>query len=186
MNFKDLNRILKAEIFLHKDGQLRAAQVILRYTPSIKWFQSPKNLIRARDPRLALINVVVPRFLLTEPPSEGTQDAQLPILLAAKLIYSQEPTLPLDEEDEESTSEYVQEVTNKDFEAFYRSNSPSTSQAQTSTTVGFKEKTLDLLALLTAHVGGSSPVVAVVTWPLTPVATHTFPADAGDKKRKRA
>ena len=78
---------------------------------------------------MALIDVAVPGFLLIEPPSEGTQDAQLPVPLAAQLIYSHELTLPVDEEDEESTSEYVQEVTSKDFEAFYRSSSPSTSQA---------------------------------------------------------
>ena len=48
LNFKDLNRILKVKIFLHKDGQLRVAQVILRYKPSTKHFQSPKNIIKAR------------------------------------------------------------------------------------------------------------------------------------------
>ena len=127
MNFKDLNRILRSEIFLHKDGQLRAAHVILGYTPSTKRFQSPKNVIRAKDPRLALIDVAVPGFLLTKPPPERTQDAQLPAPLAAKLIYSQEPTLPSDEEDKESTSESVQEVTDKDFEVFYRLDAPSTS-----------------------------------------------------------
>ena len=48
VNFKDLNRILKEKIFLHKDRQLRAAQVILGYKPSTKHFQSPKNVIKAR------------------------------------------------------------------------------------------------------------------------------------------
>ena len=74
VNFKDLNRILRLEIFLHKDGQLKAAQVILGYTSSTKCFQSPKNIIKARDPHLALIDVAVPGFLLTDPPLEGTQD----------------------------------------------------------------------------------------------------------------
>ena len=51
--------------------------------------------------------------------------------------------------------------------------------------MGFEEKTPDLLALIMAHVGGSSLAVAV-TWPPTLAATHTSPADAEDKKRKRA
>ena len=88
VNFKDLNRIFRSEIFLHRDGQLRAAHVILKYKPSTKHFQSPKNIIKAKDSRLALINIVVPGFLLTKPPLEGTQDAQLPTPLVAKLIYS--------------------------------------------------------------------------------------------------
>ena len=88
VNFKDLNQILKAEIFLHEDGQLQAAHVILGYKPSTKRFQSPKNIIKARNPRLALIDVSVPGFLLSKPPSEGTQDTQLPTPLAAKLLYS--------------------------------------------------------------------------------------------------
>ena len=36
VNFKDLNRILRLEIFLPKDGELRAAHVILGYKPSTK------------------------------------------------------------------------------------------------------------------------------------------------------
>lgn len=97
VNFKDLNRLLKLEIFLHKDGQLWAAHVILGYKPSTKRFQTPKNVIKAKDQRLALIDVVIPGFLLSAPPSEGTQEAQLPALLAAKLLYSQELQIPSDD-----------------------------------------------------------------------------------------
>ena len=38
VNFTDLNWILRLEIFLHKDGQLRATHVILEYKPSTKHF----------------------------------------------------------------------------------------------------------------------------------------------------
>ena len=38
VNFTDLNWILRLEIFLHKDGQLRATHVILEYRPSTKHF----------------------------------------------------------------------------------------------------------------------------------------------------
>ena len=33
VNFEDLNKILKSEIFLYKDSQLRVAHVTLRYEP---------------------------------------------------------------------------------------------------------------------------------------------------------
>ena len=103
------------------------AYVILGYKPSTKHFQSPKYVIKARDPHLAQIDIAVPGFLLTEPPPEGTQDTQIPVPIAAQLLYSQEPPLPSEEEAEESTSNFVQEVTDKDFEVFYRSDASSTS-----------------------------------------------------------
>ena len=48
--------------------------VILRFTPISNHFQSPKNVIRAKDLRLALIDVAVPRFL-TKPSPFSTQNA---------------------------------------------------------------------------------------------------------------
>ena len=110
----------------------------------------------------------------------------MPAPLAVKLLYSQELTLPSDEEDKASTSESIQEVIDRDFEVFYRSDAPSTSQAQPLTIMGFEEKTLNLLALLTAHAGGSSLTVAVVTRPPTLAATHTSTTNTEDKKRKKA
>ena len=74
MNFPELNRILRSEIFLHKDDQRRAMHMILGFNPISKRFQSPKHVIRAKDPRLALIDVAVPGFLTT-PSLSGTQDA---------------------------------------------------------------------------------------------------------------
>ena len=52
--------------------------------------------------------------------------------------------------------------------------------------MGFEEKTPNLLAFLIAHAKGSSPTVAMVTWPPTPVTTNMSPTDAEDKIRKRA
>ncbi|KAL0009695.1 hypothetical protein SO802_004803 [Lithocarpus litseifolius] len=121
VNFTDLNQILRSEIFLHKDGQLRVAHVILGYKPFTKRFQSLKNVIKARDARLALIDVAAPSFLLTKPPPMGTQDALLPAPFVARLLYSQEPPIPLDDEVKEPTPDPVQqEVTDKDFEVFYQ------------------------------------------------------------------
>ena len=52
--------------------------------------------------------------------------------------------------------------------------------------MGFEEKTPDLLALLTAHAGGSFPTVVVVTQPPTPAPTRTFSMKAANKKWKKA
>ena len=93
--------------------------MILDFTPISKHFQSPKHMIKAKDPKLVLIDVAVPGFLLTEPPPTGTQDAQLPAPLVTKLLYSQEPPIPLDNEVQEPILKPVQEVTNRDFEVFY-------------------------------------------------------------------
>jgi len=48
--------------------------VILRFTPISNHSQSPKNVIRAKDLRLVIIDVVVPGFLTKSPPF-STQDA---------------------------------------------------------------------------------------------------------------
>ena len=48
VNFPDLNRILRSEIFLHKDDQLLAVHIILRFEPIFKRFQSPKSVIKAK------------------------------------------------------------------------------------------------------------------------------------------
>lgn len=73
--FPDLNRILRSKIFRHKDSKLRAVHIILKFEPISKCFQSPKNVIRAKERWLALIDVAVPGFLLTDPPPARTQDA---------------------------------------------------------------------------------------------------------------
>ena len=75
VNFPELNQILRSEIFLHKEGQLRAVHIILRFNHIPKRFQSPKNEIKAEDPRLDLIDVAVPRFQTTNSPLARTQDA---------------------------------------------------------------------------------------------------------------
>ena len=76
VNEPDLNKILRSEIFLHKDGQLRAAHIILEYKPISSSFQSPKNVIKTKDPRLHLIDVAISGFLI-EPPPEGTHQMEL-------------------------------------------------------------------------------------------------------------
>ena len=48
-----------------------------------------------------------------------------------------------------------------------------------------KEKTPDLLALLTTYNRGNDLVVPIVHRPLTPAPSHTFAANGPKKKRKR-
>ena len=64
MNQASLDKILKAEVFVHTNGQLRAAHLILDYMSISNAFQAPKCVIKARDPRLQRINVVAPGFLI--------------------------------------------------------------------------------------------------------------------------
>ena len=127
-----------------------------------------------------------PRFLLTKPPLEGTQDAQLPTPSATKLLYSQEhPPIPSNNEEREPILEPIyQEVTEKYFKVFYREDAPSTSTTHSLLEMDFEEKTSDLLALLTAHVRGFSPVIAVMPRPPTPATARTSLAEATNKKRK--
>ena len=63
INQPDLDKILKAEVFIHSDGQLRAAHLILGYNLLSSSFQALKCVIKAKDLRLHLINITVPGFL---------------------------------------------------------------------------------------------------------------------------
>ena len=67
VNKASLDRVLKAEIYVNEaDGQLRAAHLILGYTPLSFGFQAPKCVIRARDPRLHRISVAYEGFIVPE------------------------------------------------------------------------------------------------------------------------
>ena len=58
VNKASLDKVLKAKIYVNEaDGQLRAAHLILGYTPISFAFQAPKCVIRARNPRLQRISV---------------------------------------------------------------------------------------------------------------------------------
>ena len=68
-----LDKILKVEVFVNSNGQLRAVHLILAYAPISSIFQAPKCVIRARDPRLHRISVTVLGFLLPGPKVEGVE-----------------------------------------------------------------------------------------------------------------
>ena len=58
-----LNYLLRSQIFVNNDGQLRAAHLILDYEPISRTFLDVGNSIRANDYRLARIDVSQPGFL---------------------------------------------------------------------------------------------------------------------------
>ena len=75
VNRVSLERILRSEVYVNEaDGQLRAAHLILGYTPISRAFQAPKCVIRAKDPRLHRISVAYEGFVVPEgiPIPEGT------------------------------------------------------------------------------------------------------------------
>ena len=76
VNEPDLTKILKIEIFVHTDGQLRVAHLILGYNPTLSNFQAPKYMIKAKDLGLHQINIAVPSFL-AGPAPKGVQQLEL-------------------------------------------------------------------------------------------------------------
>ena len=63
INVPALNYLLRSQIFVNDDGQLRAAHLILDYEPISRTFLDVGNSIRANDYRLARIDVSRPGFL---------------------------------------------------------------------------------------------------------------------------
>ena len=183
VNELDLTRILKAEIFAHTDGQLRAAHIILGYDPISSSFQAPKYVIKVKDPPLHQINITISSFLAGSTP-KGTQLVELPFQRTAE----EEATLsqPIPKE----TANVVEVSDSKEeFEVFNQLQSPKPSDVDVShlpsaqvsnvqeapsipnaMVLQHKAKT-SFLDLLESHVGGTMLEVAIQTKPLTP-----FPA----------
>ena len=63
INVPALNYLLRSEIFVNDDGQLRALHLILDFEPISRSFLDVGNSIRAGDHRLARIDVSWPNFL---------------------------------------------------------------------------------------------------------------------------
>ena len=67
VNKVSLDRILQSEVYVNEsDGKLRAAHLILGYTPISHAFQAPKCVIRAKDPWLHRISVAYEGFVVPE------------------------------------------------------------------------------------------------------------------------
>ena len=63
VNVPKLNYLLRLEIFVSEDRQLRATHLILDYEPLSRIFQDAGQAIKASSSRLARINVSKPGFL---------------------------------------------------------------------------------------------------------------------------
>ena len=86
------------------NDQLRAAYLILGYTPISHAFQVPKCVIKAKDPRLHRISVAYKRFMVPEgiPIPEDTPFTQpLPVATLSVRISSSPPVLQEEGEGEE-------------------------------------------------------------------------------------
>ena len=72
VNVTDLNKVLRFEVFVSEDRQLKAVHLILHFEPISDTFHEVGHTIRARDSQLAWIDVSVPGFLAREdlPPIE--------------------------------------------------------------------------------------------------------------------
>ena len=66
MNVPALNYLLRSEIYVAKDGQLRAGHLVLGYRPLTRAFQAIGHAIRTGSPQLARIDVSKPKFLARE------------------------------------------------------------------------------------------------------------------------
>ena len=63
VNVVGLNKVLRSEIFVSEDRQLRAVHLILGFKPLSNLFQDLGQAIRVSDPKLARIDISVPSFL---------------------------------------------------------------------------------------------------------------------------
>ena len=63
INIAALNYVLRSEIFVSEDRQLRVVHLILEFEPISRVFQEIGHAIRAGDPRINRIDVSKPDFL---------------------------------------------------------------------------------------------------------------------------
>ena len=131
VNKASLDKVLKAEIYVNEaDGQLRAAHLILGYTPLSFAFQVPKCVIRARNPRLHRISVAFKGFIIPEGiplPEDTSCTKPLFMVTVSTGASSSQPTLREEEveekEEEEEEEEEVVELSDSsdDFGIFDQS-----------------------------------------------------------------
>ena len=78
VNEPNLTRILKVEIFVHIDGQIKVAHLILGYNPISSSFLALKYVIKVRDPRPQQINIIMHGFQEAGLVPKGIQQVELP------------------------------------------------------------------------------------------------------------
>ena len=78
-NVAALNYLLRSEIFVSEDQQLRAVHIILDFEPISRTFQEIGHAIQAQDPRINHINVSKPDLL--------ARDDLPPVILPIQQIH---------------------------------------------------------------------------------------------------
>ena len=112
------------------DGQLRAAHLILGYTPISHAFQASRCVIRAKDPRFHRISVAYEGFVVPEGvplPTSTPFTQSLPVATFSAGVPSPSPILQKGEEEEEEQEEkgFVDLTKSTDeFEVFNQPSSP--------------------------------------------------------------
>ena len=118
MNVPALNYLLRSEIYVTEDGQLRAAHLVLGYQPLSRSFQAIGHAIRAGSPRLARIDVSKNGFLAQRDlPPVVLPDVRDPYLVV-QLPPPNEPgvAVPVEEEAESSRLSLEEEINEFYFE----------------------------------------------------------------------
>ena len=100
---KDLNFILRSEIYVHWDGQLRASHLILGVEPVYSTWQNFKQALLVDNPLLSYIDVRYANFLL---PTLTTGEARD---LGQRFTCSDE-LAPLRDESAERVSRRIREL----------------------------------------------------------------------------
>ena len=126
-----LDRILESEVYVNEsDGQLKAAHLILGYTPISRAFQAPRCMIRAKDLRLHCISVAYEGFVVPEGiplPKHIPLTQPLPVATLLAEVPSLSSILQVEKEEEEEQEEEgfvdLTESTN-DFKVFNQPSPP--------------------------------------------------------------
>ena len=116
INVPELNYLLRSEIFVNNDGQLRAVHPILDFEPISRSFLDVGNSIRAGNHRLVHIDVSRPNFLV----SYDLPPVDHPIPQGIPLVAQPLQQVPLGEaiirEGTASSSSLEQEIDRFQFE----------------------------------------------------------------------
>ena len=111
-----LNYLLRSQIFMNDDGQLRAAHLILDFEPILRNFLDVSNSIRANDYRLARIDVSRPGFLVPYDLPPVDHPIQQGIPLAAQPLQQVPLGQAIVEERAASSSSLEEEIDKFQFE----------------------------------------------------------------------
>ena len=154
VNVQAFNYLLRSEIFVSEDGQLRAAHLILDYEPLSRAFVDMGQAIRAWSPRLTRIDVSKLSFLARRdlPPVQlPAQRAPHEVAVPGEGIDSSHSSLEAEinhfhfnEEGEVSTRPVELLDSGSDLDRFLVAHSPGLIVAQIDTSQEIEEEGMDL------------------------------------------